>query len=160
MKITKVEDLNEQSFNLYGDSLELKKNQIKCDNEIVTHWHNLSDLGSLGKDPVIAYVKAYRRDFTVSQLERHVNTSEIFFPVKGLAVMVFTTSNEDGLPDLSNIKSFLLEPGKTFISKRGIWHWVPFPVEKEWESYLLVENDLVENDIEVFDLEDSIKINF
>ena len=73
--------------------------------------------------------------------------------------MPFTTSGRDGTPDLSNISTFLLNPGKPFISNKGVWHWAPYPIVDEWESFLIMEKDLIENDIEFFDLEKTVKIN-
>jgi ureidoglycolate hydrolase len=160
MERIRVESMESASFSRYGQLIDQQKGEKKCDTSIVTHMHDLGRLSSLGEEPVIAYVCAYRRPFVVDQLEKHTGTSEIFFPVDGMAAMVFADSHEDGSPDMETLAAFLITPGKPFISNKGVWHWVPFPVAETWDSYLLVEKDLVENDIEVIDLVTSVEIAF
>ena len=153
-----VNPMQSELFFRYGEFLDQAKGELKCDTEIVTHIHDLGRLSSLGDDPVIAYVRAHKRPYLVDKLERHEGTSEIFFPKTGEAIMVFADSLENGLPDLNTIAAFLIKPGNPFISKKGIWHWVPYPIDDDWESFLLVEKDLVENDIEIVNLDDVINI--
>jgi len=154
----KVELLTPETFAPFGTVLECRDDKIAGKNEIVTHWHDLVSLDSLGEDPVAAFVTTYRRDFVISKLERHEKSSEIFFPSRGMAVMPFAESLQNGDPDLSSIRAFLLTPGKPFVSGRGVWHWVPFPLDEEWDTFLLVEKKLIGHDLEERDLGIQIKI--
>lgn len=158
MLSVKIEMLDQEGFKTFGNVVVASDKDVRVDNAIVTHWHDLAELSSLGKDPVVAFVNCKRRPFIVTQLERHVGTSEIFFPVKGHAAMIFATSKADGSPDMSSLRAFILSPGRPFISNRGIWHWVPFPLGDSWESFLLVEKDLIDSDLETRNLPEQVRI--
>jgi ureidoglycolate hydrolase len=154
----KIQKLTVDSFKKYGIKIEATDDKILVARSDVTHWHNLSNLSSLGENPVIAMVSAFKKEFKITDLERHKDTSEIFFPVKGAAAMPFATSMADEKPDFSSLKVFLLEEGQPFIINRGIWHCSPFPISDRWDSYLLVEEKLIKSDIEEFKLEQSYLI--
>lgn len=155
---SRIEALTQDSFRQFGTVITASKDKILGDNDIVTHWHNLANLQSLGPDPVVAFVTCYRREFVIRQLERHVHSAEIFFPQSGYAAMPFALSLPDGKPDVDSLRVFLLTPETPFVSEKGIWHWVPFPIGAEWKSHLLVEEKLIGHDIEVSDLETPIQI--
>jgi len=159
-KICKVELLTSEAFAPFGTVLECTDDKIAGDNDIVKHWHDLASLDSLGEDPVAAFVITHRRDFIISKLERHEKSSEIFFPARGMAAMPFAVSLPNGDPDLESLRVFLLTPDKPFVSGKGVWHWVPFPLDQHWETYLLVEKKLIGHDIEERDLGIQIKIEF
>ncbi len=159
MNEIKVQSMSDPSFGKFGVLLTTDRGETKCDTPVVTHVHGIGSLETLGPDPVIAYVKAYRReDFIVDKVERHVNTSEIFFPKSGTAIMVFMGDGPEGGPDPNTAEAYLIEPGCPFISNKSVWHWVPYPIGDEWDTFIIIEDNLIENDIEVLDLETSVKI--
>lgn len=151
--------MSDPSFNRFGEYVPNAQGEMKCDTSVVTHIHALGSLSSLGEDPVISYVTAnHRADFIVDQVERHIHTSEIFFPRSGSAVMIFMTAGPDGGPDPNTVQAYRIEPGCPFICNRGVWHWVPFPIGDRWETFILMEDDLVENDLEIVNLEQPIQL--
>ncbi|MFA5468115.1 MAG: ureidoglycolate lyase [Sphaerochaetaceae bacterium] len=158
MRVIKVERLESENFKKFGKLIAVEEGKKLVDNEIVTHWHELADLNSLGENPVVAFVNCKRRSFVLSELERHLETSEIFFPIEGQAIMVFAGSLADGSVDLDSLSAFVISEGKPFISNVGVWHWVPYPVGESWKSFLLVSKGLVESDIEKEDLPEKFRI--
>lgn len=77
---------------------------------------------------------------------------EIFLAVSGMALMPYAPSLSDGSPDIENLRVFICKTGLPFISNRGVWHSVQYPKGESNSSYLPVGNDLIENDLESFEL--------
>ena len=109
-------------------------------------------------DPAVSFFNAFRRDFVLEQLERHEKSSEIFFPVHGAALMPFALSLPDGKPDLENVEVFLCNEGVPFTCERGVWHLFPFPIGERFDSYVIVEKALIEEDLRVIQLGDPIRL--
>jgi ureidoglycolate hydrolase len=147
-----AEQMSAEGFKEFGTVLDPTDDKVALRMDFVTHWHDLGRLDCLGEDPVIAFMRSLRREFVVDKMERHNNTAEIFFPVEGMALMPYAPSLSDGSPDIDNFQVFICKAGLPFISNRGVWHWVPYPIGESFSSYLLVENDLIENDLESYEL--------
>ncbi len=157
-RMYRAEPMGADSFSEFGTVLDPTDDKVVLRMDFVTHWHNLGRLDGLGEDPVVAFMCSLRRDFVVDKLERHKGTAEIFFPVKGMALMPYAPTLRDGSPDIDNLRVFICKEGLPFISNRGVWHWVPYPLGESFSSYLLVEEDLIENDLESFELGERLRL--
>lgn len=142
----------------FGKVIIPTKDRITFSNQFVDHYNDLGNLKTLGKDPVVSYFSCYRRNYLIDTLERHKNTSEIFFPVQGTAFMPFAPTLPNGNPDIDNMQVFICREGHPFTVERGVWHLFPFPVTEQYSSYLLVDKTLIEEDLETFDIEDPVRI--
>ena len=154
----KAQMMNNETYSEFGRVLIPVKEKITFSNQFVNHYNDLGSIETVGKDPVVSFFSAFRRDFIIDKLEKHPGTSEIFFPVKGTGLMPFAPSLEDGTPDVENIKVFICRAGHPFTAERDVWHLFPFPVEDQYDSYLVVEKDLIENDLIMHDLKSPIRI--
>ena len=150
--------MTSESFSEFGTLLVPVKEKITFSNAFVNHYNDLGSLKDLGEDPVVSYFSTYRRNFIIDNLERHINTCEIFFPIYGTALMPFAPSFDDGTPDLDNMKVFVCIPGQPFIGGKGVWHLFPFPIGDRFEAYNIVEKRLIEDDLENYTLKETIRI--
>jgi len=67
--------------------------------------------------------------FVFDSMERHVDTPEMFVPLKGVSVMpIGLGSGPDGFPSPDEIRGFLIDPGVSIIMNPGVWHWIPYPL--------------------------------
>ncbi len=158
MREIKVEMMSPENFKDFGQMIIPTKDKITFSNEFVDHYHDLASLETLGRDPVVTFFSTYRRPFIIDKLERHRNTSEIFFPVGGVALMPFAPDLPDGNPDIEKMRVFTCIPGKPFIGGKGVWHIFPFPLEERYEAYNIVEKEIIENDLEIFELDEPVRI--
>jgi ureidoglycolate hydrolase len=108
---------------------------------------------------VISFFSSYRREYVIDSLERHRATSEIFFPVEGTAFMPFAPTLSDGRPDIEHMEVFICREGHPFTAERGVWHLFPFPVTERYASYLLVDRELIEKDLETITFSDPVVIS-
>jgi ureidoglycolate hydrolase len=150
--------MTQESYSEFGKILIPVKEKIIFSNQFVDHYNDLGSIETVGEDPVVSFFSAYRRDFVIDKLEKHPGTSEIFFPVRGTGFMPFAPSLDDGTPDVENIKVFICSEGHPFTVERDVWHLFPFPVEKQYDSYLVVEKELIKNDLEMYDLKTPVSI--
>jgi ureidoglycolate hydrolase len=146
------------NFSAFGSVIVPVKDSITFSNPFVDHYNDLGSLETLGKNPVISYFSSYRRDYLIDTLERHNGTSEIFFPVEGTAFMPFAPTLPSGEPDVEHMQVFICREGHPFTAERGVWHLFPFPVTERYASYLLVDRDLIEQDLETYTVPDPIGI--
>jgi ureidoglycolate hydrolase len=146
------------NFSKFGKVIIPVKEKITFSNPFVDHYNDLGNLETLGENPVISYFSSYRRDFLIDTLERHRNTAEIFFPIEGTAFMPFAPTLPNGEPDVEHMEVFICREGHPFTAERGVWHLFPFPVTERYASYLLVDRNLIEKDLETFTISDPVRI--
>ena len=148
MKEITAQIMTTENFSPFGTLIFPNKERITFSNRFVDHYNDLANLETVGKDPVVSYFSCCRREFVVTSLERHALSAEIFFPVRGTACMPFAPSLPDGNPDIDGMKVFICREGHPFTAERGVWHLFPFPVTENYASYLIVERELIDHDLE------------
>ena len=72
--------------------------------------------------------------------------------------MPFAPALENGSPDIKNIKVFICAEGRPFTVERDVWHLFPFPVKDRYDSYLIAEKRLIEDDLVMYDLSDPVRV--
>jgi ureidoglycolate hydrolase len=158
-KTLQIQLMTPENFSKYGKVIVPTKDRITFSNPFVDHYNNLGSLETLGQNPVISFFSSYRREYVIDSLERHKDTSEIFFPVEGTAFMPFAPTLSDGRPDIEQMEVFICREGHPFTAERGVWHLFPFPVTERYASYLLVDRELIERDLETVTLSDPVAIS-
>lgn len=92
--------------------------------------HRLDGFGQLHQHeeaarPAVALydVTASSLPVTITLMERHPLTSQIFVPMGGAsALIVVAPAEADGLPDMARAEAFLSGPQQAFCYGAGIWH--------------------------------------
>jgi ureidoglycolate hydrolase len=158
MREIKARVLASEAFAPFGKLLIPTEDKITFSNEKVRHYNAVGTFDTMGRDPAVSFFTVKRRDFVLDSLERHVRSSEIFFPVRGAALMPFAPTLPDGSPDIANIRVFVCGEGAPFTCERGVWHLFPFPVGERYDSYVIVERALIEEDLEVVALKEPVRI--
>lgn len=115
----------------------------------ITYWHATADLAGLEKSGVTGHLIAHKRDFVLTQIERHNHTPEAFIPIAGSSVLIVAPPGD---LDLSRIRAFVLEPGCGVLLSRGTWHWAPFPLAQTAQFLLVLRRETVVDDIEILEI--------
>ena len=158
MKEVKAQAMTPEDFAPFGKLLIPTEDKITFSNEKVRHYNAVGTFDTMGKDPAVSFFTVKRRDFVLDSLERHVRSSEIFFPVRGAALMPFAPTLPDGSPDIANVRVFVCGEDGPFTCERGVWHLFPFPVGERYDSWVIVERALIEEDLEVVTLKEPVRI--
>ena len=158
MREVKAQLMTPDAFTPFGKVLIPTRDKITFSNEKVQHYNAIETMDTMGKDPAVSFFTAHRRAFVLDSLERHARSSEIFFPVGGAALMPFAPTLPDGSPDVANLRVFVCVESVPFTCERGVWHLFPFPIGERYDSYVIVEKALIEEDLEVVGLKEPIRI--
>jgi hypothetical protein len=105
-----------------------------------------------------------RRPFNVVQLEQHAKTPELLFAIDGAFVMPVAPiiyKDREAYPDIGEIIAIKVDRDEGVIFKDGIWHWAPYPFDKEKSSVLVgFKKGTCEDDIIIRDLKEQYKMVF
>lgn len=136
------------SFAPFGALLGEPQTPPTLDRGDITYWHATSDLAGL-QHGVTGHLIAHRRDFVVTQIERHNHTPEAFIPIIDSSVLIVAPPGE---LDLNRMRAFVLEPGRGVLLKEGTWHWAPFPLSQTAQFLLVLRRETVDDDIEILQI--------
>jgi ureidoglycolate lyase len=109
------------------------------------------DLGS--GTPSMTGTTSERRPLRFEFMARHRRTMQVFSPlVSSQSVIAVAPPTEGSVPDVEEIKAFLVDGRLPYAYHRGTWHTPPFPLN-EWASYLVVDRSgTLDDDWELVDL--------
>jgi ureidoglycolate hydrolase len=82
---------------------------------------HLFDTGTPGEAEIL-WVLYRNRDDAITSLESHHLTQQAIVPLTGPLVHIVATSADDGLPDLSTLRAFLIPVGVGLCMHPKIWH--------------------------------------
>ena len=88
------------------------------------------------------------REFRVLFMERHVELTQTFIPLRGDPILIVVAPPEcpeiDGMPAIDRIRAFIV-PGACAINlKRGTWHEFPFPMVDDLDMIVTSHRSLTE----------------
>lgn len=122
-------------------------------------------------DAEFVYALLERREFKLSNMERHLKVTQGFFPLYGgpaIVTMAPPTDSNDlkTLPSANSIKAFLLESYSAIVINRGVWHGMILPLEEKF-GYILATrkqttdeslSPLYDGDVQIRDLGTTFEI--
>ena len=132
-RVVKVERLTEEAFAPFGEVLAAEGQRRSID-----LYGSTIDVFSAGRvdsdvEVDIFMSRSSIREFRVHFLERHMLLAQMFVPLGGTPFIVVVgrpnaEEDENGIPLVSEIRSFFV-PGDTAVTiHRGTWHEPPFPL--------------------------------
>lgn len=92
---------------------------------------------------------AKNREYTVDEMEQHVQTSELLFAVKGDFVTAVTSSAEVNgklCPDIDKVIAVRVDQGEGIFFDEGIWHWTPYAITPTCDVLVAFKKDTPKND--------------
>jgi ureidoglycolate lyase len=98
---------------------------------------NINTLKDQGKT-IVSIFSALKRKFPmkIDMMEKHPLGSQAFMPMKETTFLVFVAPPGD-LPEINQIKSFIIPPKKGINYKPGVWH---FPlISTEDTDFLVID---------------------
>ncbi len=163
-KIIKVQPLTKKAFEPFGHVLMMNPGQPLIKPEPPQFTDRMPFFVDDGEADFV-YALLERREFKLTNLERHLKVTQGFFPLYGgpaiITVAPPTDPNDlETLPSPDSIKAFLLESYTAFVIKRGVWHGMIFPLEERF-GYILATRDkttdeslapLYDGDVQIRDL--------
>lgn len=95
----------------------------------------------------------------ITMLEQHPDTSQLFLPITGADYLVVVApTNSEGLPDLSNLKAFIVPHDVGISYHAGVWHLPMMSLEKAGSFAMLMWESGTKNDCIIHNLNEKITI--
>jgi len=155
----RVEELTKDSFKNYGKLLSEPKVTADAESEVFRFSADIDTFEIAGKTTV-GVLEGKKREFTLSCLERHTETPEILFAIKGDSVLCVGDPRSNG-DNVDGIRAFFMKQGDTVIMNKGTWHWVPFPVNVDVSlTQVIFKAETGANDMEMVVFPNAIEICF
>ena len=137
-----VEDVCKNNFGDLGSIIKIPVEGEKEPTLKSSFFKHYAELGFIDcNDSVEFGITSFtKREFEVDKLEQHAKTPELLYAIDGVFIMpIAPIIYIDGkaFPDLNKIKAIKVDQGEGVIFKDGIWHWAPYPYNKEKSSVLV-----------------------
>jgi len=137
-----IEDANKRNFKGLGVIIKIPVEgelEPTLQSSFFKHYAELGfiDCGGAVEFGITTFKK---REFKVDKLEQHAKTPELLYAIDSDFIMpVASIIYKDGesFPDLAKIKAIKVNQGEGVIFDDGIWHWAPYPYDKEVSSVLV-----------------------
>lgn len=125
-------------------------------NENLEFWSELTYLPGVG-ELAVALCHAHARTPVVAQLENHRRSFEALIPLEGEMVLPVARYTAGEGPKASETALFHFAPGMMLILDPGIWHWLPYPQDRETGRFLvLFRRGTSQEDLFFADLDEAI----
>ena len=122
-------------------------------------WMGVSDLQGIGSvsGRQITYLKIHTRPKVFDQMEKHETSAEAFIPLDGQSVLLVVPADamdDQGRPDTTRARAFMMDGSQGILMKPGTWHAVPYPLT-DLATYLVLVDDAIipKNDLHVTAIE-------
>lgn len=139
-----IEPLTKDAFAPFGTFISAKETQNKKCFDGFDYIGNIA-VAPLWERTSLSLLQPKRRELVLTKMEAHKNTVELCIAIENDCIL-FVATDKEGKPDTSNIHAFYLCCGDTVAYDKGIWHWVPFPVEDESCKQLILYKDNTGNE--------------
>jgi len=140
----KIGSLTPQAFKGYGQVVELPQDPDKAlvATEFIYFWRTSTGFCIEGGKVEIGVCTVRARDYVLTEMERHLRTSEIFIPVGKDLIFAVAPSRDladpQDAPRPEDMEAFYLKKDQMIILNKGVWHYAPFTTKEHKEASALV----------------------
>lgn len=145
-----VKDVTQENFAIYGNLIDSANKTSDVASEVFDYWDGLGEVDTEGK-VAFGMVSSHPGPLIVTNLERHLKTSETLIPMTGEIVLVVAAATESVTANLSSIAAFRVSQGKAVTLKRGTWHYVPINADQEVKTMVVFRAGTADDDLFVDD---------
>lgn len=133
-----------------------------ADFDVLDYWPGIAAL-SLDV-PKLGYLRSWSRPLKFSWMERHLKGTQSYIPLGGTWSILPVAppkdlNDQDAIPDVKEIRAFLLDGTRGVNLRVGTWHWTPFPLKENADFIMLVRNNAALEDLNFIDLQTSLNLS-
>lgn len=156
--VTNVEHLTSDSFAPFGKILGDNDFPDASDNEDFS-WRDMSGGLMLAEQNCTGLLNCRHRDMVVKQMEFHLKSPEVMVLLNGDSIFCVAASDVKA-PDADNIKAFYVKQGTALMMDTGVWHCIPFSVERSGSKFLILFRDGTgADDLNFHELQPPLEVN-
>jgi len=131
MKVLKIKELNQKSFQEYGDIIDINQQvPFKINDGKCLRYNDLATLSFKNDQAGISLFESKRvaLPYKFNFMEKHPLGSQAFIPVFGSTFIVIVASDNYGKPGKPEV--FITRSGQGINYHRNIWHGILTPLEE------------------------------
>lgn len=147
-KIIPLIKATEENIKPYGKFIGLPQCLPSLARGDIDYYHNICNADDFTQKPVVSYLICHKREFILTQIERHRQTEEAFIPLSGESVIVMAKAGE---LDTDQLVAVYLDGSSGIIFYRDTWHFAPFAIT-DTATFMLLSGEDSGPDIEVIDI--------
>lgn len=144
-----AEVLDEARLEPFGRVLKLPEpssGEATISRDAVTLYGDLARIGAVGSDVEFGLAVLDPREPTMESMERHVETAELLFAVRGDFVLPLAPASAD-VPSPEGVRCFVVPEGQGCVLDRATWHWAPYPTKGRCELLVAFKAGTPVNDM-------------
>jgi ureidoglycolate hydrolase len=139
----------------YGYLVGLPSSAPPIENEELRYWPTLAPL-ELDDGPCeVGVCEVVRRPFRVSQMERHVRTSEFVAPMNGELIVPIALRTATRAPG-QGLVGVRVRTGEGLMLHPGVWHWAGYPDRDRLMFWVIFRRGTALEDLEIAPLPESV----
>lgn len=153
----KVQPLTRVAFKPFGEIIGKQDDKPPISEADFGYWPGISTIQLSNNVAQLSLLEVVRpRPFICEKLECHLYCSEGIIPLEGQSIIVFGLSKNGGgnssQVDLETISAFIFDGTRAVNIKKGVWHWLPYPLSEKASFVIILARETHINDMKVVDL--------
>ena len=155
-----VEKLNKEKFLPFGEIIEAKGDYKIINQGNGKKWNNLVNMDMYQDEGKVnlGILRTKILEFTFSQMERHLFTSQIFVPLGGGKSIVAVAPVSEYYPNPDEVKAFIMNGNQGISFNRKVWHHSLFPIKDEQEYILMMRGGDFPPDVELVSFPENVQV--
>lgn len=153
-----VIELGDPGLEPYGYLVSLPSSRPPIDNEELSYWPTLAPLELQGGWGEVGVCEVRQRAARVSQMERHVRTSEFVAPINGELIVPIALRTREPEPGRGLI-AVRVRVGEGLMLHPGVWHWAGYPHRDRVSFWVIFRRLTAIEDLEIAPLKDPVSIS-
>jgi len=126
-----------------------------ADFDILDYWSGIADL--VLDAPKLGFLRSRAVPPKLYWLERHLKGTQAYIPLGGQRSILPVAppkdlEDDDAVPDVNEIRAFLLDGTRGVNLSVGTWHWTPIPLRESADFIMLVRQNAAQEDLNFVDL--------
>jgi ureidoglycolate hydrolase len=112
-----IEPARDDYIGVFGHLLSVSANAGE-----ITSFDVVNKRPSAGLDLITAKPSPIDLPLSLTFLECHPSSSQVFFPIGVETYLAVVAGDKDGKPDLTTLRAFEIENGSPVVINAGVWH--------------------------------------
>ena len=150
-----VKKINKDDFSQFGSVFSIDNKKPNHQEKDYDWWPDLVFLNKIDQPYGVGMSIVRKHAPSLRSAERHMKTQEFCMSLDGDIIIVVGPANYPNeptrLPKLTQFAAFLIPEGEAVVLDPGIWHWVPFPIEKQTRFFVVFASGTSQNDLHISD---------
>ncbi|MCL5076209.1 MAG: ureidoglycolate lyase [Chloroflexi bacterium] len=165
VKRIQARPLTEEAFGPFGEVIGPPLRPPDIESPVNKYWDHVVRLEMLNKATQIGFLTVHFRELRFHQMERHLQASQAFIPLRGQPSIIALApagdiSDLEVGPNPEEVTAFLLDGSVGINLARGTWHHLIFPLAPSADFVMILREHTMYDDMHMVNLLERWNISF